>query len=65
MIRRIFSLEFLPTGRVGQDQVFFPKALGKLNEFRPEFVIMVGDLNLGGVGNRKAQGTMAKFYFTM
>jgi hypothetical protein len=33
----------------------FPKALGKLNELRPEFVITVGDLNLGGVGYRNVE----------
>ena len=33
----------------------FPKAVGKLNELRPEFVITVGDLIQGGAGNRNVE----------
>ena len=33
----------------------FAKAVGKLNELRPEFVITVGDLIQGGAGNRNVE----------
>ena len=39
----------------GARQGVFPKAVGKLNELRPEFVITVGDLIQGGVGNRNVE----------
>ncbi len=39
----------------GPRQGVFPKAVGKLNELRPEFVITVGDLIQGGAGNRNVE----------
>ena len=33
----------------------FPRAVEKLNELRPEFVITVGDLIKGGAGNRNVE----------
>ena len=36
----------------GPREGIFPKAVDKLNELRPEFVITVGDMIQGGRGNR-------------
>ena len=45
----------------------FPKAVDKLNELRPEFVITVGDMIQGGRGNRdvkKLKGQWKEFNST-
>ena len=39
----------------GPREGVFPRAVDKLNELRPEFVITVGDLIQGGAGNRDVQ----------
>ena len=44
----------------------FPRAVNKLNELRPEFVITVGDMIKGGAGNRdvdKLMGEWEEFNF--
>jgi len=39
----------------------FPRAVDKLNELRPEFVITVGDMIKGGAGNRDVDKLMGEW----
>ena len=39
----------------------FPRAVNKLNELRPEFVITVGDMIKGGAGNRDVDKLMGEW----